>query len=134
MIVVALYFLAAAIGKFIAVDEFMVSLESWSLIPQSFHPIIAIFIPSIEITLSLLVLIRISPRKACVGLLVMLVVFTVMYLYQIATSEAPDCNCLGKIKAFENFQNNTMFVIGRNLVMGVMLCLGLYMSRSEIKR
>lgn len=130
---VSIYVCIAAIGKFIAIDEFMASLSTWTVIPSDLHPIIAIIVPSAELVLSLSIILSLNVRRAAIALAGMLVIFTGLYMYQSIVSEAPDCNCLGKIKAFESLQASASYIIVRNMILIIMLIMSLLFTKTSSK-
>lgn len=132
--VIAVLFLVASLGKFIALDDFYASLGSWALLPDAMVPLIAVVVPSAELILSLLFVLGISRRLAASGMIVLLVAFSLVYGVHMLVADPPDCDCLGKWAAFKSLQQDGWFIIIRNCILILLASAGMILLGRDIDR
>lgn len=127
---VACVFLYAAIIKFSALDDFLISLDSWSLVPENLHPVVSVLVPATELSAALFFLLNLSKRNAAYLMSILLIAFSITYASHLITTEIPDCNCMGKILAFNSERDEALFVLIRNGIMLLMVIAGLVLTKT----
>lgn len=109
--------LVAGLAKAISPADFADSLVSWVFIPAWAIRPLAVAVPACEIGLALMWILNIHRRWAGLAAMVLLALFTLAYGAHVLWAQPPDCNCLGKILAFEQSRRDTAWVLGRNAVL-----------------
>src|SRR5688572_4684529 len=123
----------SGILKTLDVGEFRTSLETWSLIPTGLRSMLALYLPSLEIAIALLYWLKLARPKVLVVAIGMLSIYTCVYIYHLVmVAEPPDCNCLGKLLAYNDVLASSNVIISRNLLLLTMAFGGLvYRSEPE---
>lgn len=114
--IVAALFLFAAVSKFMDLERFRDSLDTWLLIPEAVRPALAVLVPTLEASAALLFFGWPRLRHYLVfG--VMLAGFTGFYALHLIAYEPPDCECFLKLEAFARWRGAVTGIIPRNLVL-----------------
>lgn len=113
---VAALFLFAAVSKFMDLERFRDSLDTWLLIPEVVRPALTVLVPTLEASAALLFFGW--PRlRHYMAFGVMLAAFTGFYALHLIAYEPPDCECFLKLEAFAQWRGAVTGVIPRNLVL-----------------
>ncbi len=126
---VVAFILVAAIAKLADVPEFGRSLLTWKYIPHAAITPLAYGVPLVELSLALLWFLRLGPRTAVVGVGLLLVLFTSVFLYHVRDpGPPPDCGCLGKIIQYESQQAAITGLVTRNGALFGLLVVGAWIG------
>lgn len=99
-VIVALFFLAAAVGKIAEPDKFAQEIQKYQLVPIQLTHGMAIVIPWLEVVCVALLLSGLWRREARLLILLMLVVFTGAKISVEIRGLNIDCGCFGGLFAF----------------------------------
>lgn len=95
-VLLAVVFLAAAAPKITHPDQFAASVSHYLILPSELSNIVAIFIPWLELTAALcLVLVSPLRRAAAVTMIVLLTVFTAAQAWAFSRGLQINCGCFG---------------------------------------
>lgn len=112
----------AAISKATAFREFLVSLSTWQVLPEQLLVIGGASVVGAEFLLAGLWFLGVSPARVAAATAAMLALYTGVYVWKVALGDPPDCNCLGRLLAFEAAQRSSGYLIGRNtLLTGILV-------------
>ncbi|MEX2219742.1 MAG: MauE/DoxX family redox-associated membrane protein, partial [Phycisphaerales bacterium] len=110
--------------KILDLPSFAFSLESWTYFSPMVRLIIVLSIPLLELFVAGCWFIGIY-RGACVqAALVFIVAATTAYGFHVVLGKPPECECFGRIRAFEESVSNGLVVLIRNSVLLALLCVG----------
>lgn len=107
----------AAFAKGMDLEDFRSSLRTWTLLAPGLHGYVVIIVPMLEAALAACFFLGVKRRFAILGSLVLLFGFTVLYSVQLSLGPPPDCNCFGKLLAYEQGVADGRAAIVRNLVL-----------------
>ena len=127
----AVFFAAAAVGKFLDVAEFHRGLDGWDLLPEDARPFLAVAVPSAELLVSGLWLLGLSRRVSPLVMLGLLFFMTGVYLAHVVFAEPPRCNCLGELAAFRLGMDSARGVVVRNAVLMALLGVGILLRHPK---
>jgi uncharacterized membrane protein YphA (DoxX/SURF4 family) len=113
--------LVAGLAKAYDTMAFLRALGTWTLIPEQARLPLALTIPSIEIGVASMVAFGVFRKIAMIVLMILLCMFTGVYLLELATGKPPDCGCFGMMKAFASEQAMVRLVLARNCVLILVL-------------
>lgn len=116
-----LVILAAGVAKLADIHAFRTSLETWVLLPGWTRDPVSIAVPVLEVTLGVCWLFAFERARVARLAWIQLAVFTAAYMTHWVLIRPPDCQCLGKLMAFEHERSNAVWTVCRN----VLLMLGL---------
>lgn len=123
-LVVAVVLMAGLI-KMADVPAFERSLHSWSLIPASWRTGLSVFVPCIEVGLSLLWFGGIARVYIARAMLLILCVFTSLYAAHLMVGITPECGCLGALARIEAEKFNAVILLARNALLMCLLAVSL---------
>ncbi|GAB4387181.1 MAG: hypothetical protein Kow0022_18570 [Phycisphaerales bacterium] len=107
------------------VHDFAVSLASWSLVPPSWIPLLSLAIPAVELAIGVAWFLGFRRRQAAAACMILLTIFTTLYVAQLVVGETPECACFGAIMRLEAIRHESTIVIARNALLLAMLVVGL---------
>jgi len=128
---VMLVMLAAAGLKVADIGAFRSALESEWLLPAPLATLMAILIPVLEVSLAAAWFLGLRRRVALVGAGLLLVGFTIAFVWLWIVKAPPDCGCFGKIKLFEQTQHAALWTVLRNLGLMITLFVGGILTWNE---
>ncbi|GIU82964.1 MAG: DoxX family membrane protein [Acidobacteria bacterium] len=91
-------FSIAGLGKLSDLKGEKKSLEGFG-VPRRIVPILAVLLPTVELTIAFCLLFSSTAHFAAISALVLLLVFTAFLAYQLAKGNSADCHCFGSIKS-----------------------------------
>jgi prepilin-type N-terminal cleavage/methylation domain-containing protein len=114
--------LLAAAAKLLDLPRFYDALKTWDVIPSSLTGILTLTVPGIELTLAGAGVLGLARGAMARAVAVLLIIFTIALLAQLATGRAPDCGCFGRLLRFESAMDEARFSVARNIMLlGVLL-------------
>lgn len=121
---------AGAVGvaggaKLLDAHGFAASLASWSLVPPSWIPPLSLAIPAVELTLGVAWFLGIRRREAAAACMILLMVFTTLYVTQLVVGDPPECACLGAFLRLGAMRHESAIIITRNTLLVARLFAGL---------
>lgn len=125
---VMLFLLIAAASKLLDLPEFQRSLDTWSFVPPRVRPVAALFVPALELIVSLGWFLSARRQRFALAATIMLTVFTIAYLLHWLWIEKPTCNCLGIITRYLGDRESTAFFLIRNAALLAILVFSLVLD------
>jgi|WetSurMetagenome_2_1015567.scaffolds.fasta_scaffold01553_15 peroxiredoxin len=99
LILLGVLFIFSAITKFIDVVGFETSIKRFAIIPDYFAGFISYFIPSIEIILGILLILKIKIELSLQLLIYLLIFFTSIIIVKLAEGGDISCGCFGSLSS-----------------------------------
>lgn len=93
---------------------------AWMSVGRPYHGACTIGLIVIESMIGTAVLLRWS-KLVRLASIVLIIIFTITLIVMLASDSAPDCHCLGLIRAFESRRTGLLSGIGRNMILLALL-------------
>jgi hypothetical protein len=106
--------LLSAFGKLADIPGFVAALATWSLLPAGSRLPVACALPSVEIIIAGMWLLRLRPNLAEWAAGDFLAAVTGVYAVHMTQLETPNCNCLGAWETFRLARYADEHVLFRN--------------------
>ncbi len=131
-IAVAVFGLAGLL-KAVDVYEFSRLLTLWTVIPRPLAPVLAVLIPMLEVGLATAWFARVGRRTASLGIIVVLLLFSLGATWQFVAHKPIHCGCFGGGATETANMSDLGVLLVRNSIMCVALILSLVLSRQVRK-
>jgi len=97
-------------------DDFVDSVNTYTLLPESGRVLAVLLVPALEATPFSLLIMR-KHIAAHVAVITMILFFTGVVWFHWINNVEPTCSCLGEWARFDEMEDRSLFLIGRNIVM-----------------
>jgi hypothetical protein len=109
--------LIAGIAKIVDLEVFARSLQEWSIVGTRAKAFIVLVVPLLEITCSLVLLLRIHRAIGGALLACLLIGFSSVYSFEWFRSKPPTCHCMGALQHYLGSSQIAQNVLIRNIVL-----------------
>jgi len=128
---VMIFMAISAIGKFVDLPAFRLSLATWGIAP-GFDSILAIAVPAIELLFAGLWFSGQHQRLSLISTTMLIAAYSIAYAAFYLRGRPPTCNCLGMIERFAYLHRLSEHLLLRNTVLVALALFGILGSRRSV--
>jgi prepilin-type processing-associated H-X9-DG protein/prepilin-type N-terminal cleavage/methylation domain-containing protein len=133
-IVVAMLFILAATAKYFDLQRFSETVGAYTVFPPQVRHALPVLVPSVEMWVGCLMLVRSTRLPASIAGLVLLLSFSAFQGWLLLHPEAPACHCYGAMADWLKLQIDERFALARNVLLIAGLTASLFAGVNPLRK
>lgn len=117
--------------KLTDLPQFAGAVRAWTLLPRPLVPVVTVAVPLVEVGLAGAWLAHLGRRRCEGGLLLLILLYSAVYIGQLTGGTAPPCGCLGVLAARFRDLERAELVLARNFLFAGALVIGMALSNER---